>query len=106
MREIYGDYSISGTTGRQKKYTKMKVVGLVFQFYTLLSLSSYLILFIPLYFASSEFAEDRPSSLVTRGVSTETLSPSGSRTEESEEVLNRFISFCCLPHFLPLFTWA
>ncbi len=27
-------------------------------------------------------------------------------TEESEDVLNRFISFCCFPHFLPLFTWA
>ena len=55
------------------------------QNYTWLSLSSYFMEFILLHFDSSEFDDDRPSSLVTRGVSTDTASHSPSLTLDEEE---------------------
>ena len=41
--------------------------------------------FILLHFDSSEFEDDRPSSLVTRGVSTDTASHSPSLTLDEDE---------------------
>ena len=83
------------------------------QNYTWLSLSSYLMEFILLHFDSSEFEDERPSSLVTRGVSTDiaSLSPSLTLDEDEHEVWcgNTIISDplgCCFLNFFPLSTFA